>query len=70
MDEDGNGEIKSIQLFGEDQISATGQSRGAKEFRFDFDKVFPPQASQQDVFEEVSQLVQSALDGYHVCVFA
>jgi kinesin family protein C1 len=38
--------------------------------KFNFDKVFPPSVSQEKVFEEVSEFVQSALDGYNVCLFS
>jgi len=37
---------------------------------FKFDKVFPPSAGQDMVFQEVSDFVQSALDGYQVCLFS
>jgi len=32
--------------------------------------VFQPNSCQGDVFEEISQVVQSTLDGYRVCIFA
>ena len=37
---------------------------------YEFDKVYGPTCTQEDVFEELSDFVQSALDGYSACIFA
>ena len=44
--------------------------RQVRKYEFAYDRVFGPETSQQEVFDELSQLVQSALDGYSCCVFA
>lgn len=53
-----------------EQESRTGNNRKDVKHDFSFDHVFQPVAKQEEVFEDISQLVQSALDGYNVCIFA
>lgn len=54
-----------------DGESLTIQGKHAGELHaFKFDKVFAPSTGQDIVFDEVSEFVQSALDGYHVCLFS
>ena len=57
-------------------ISPDGESLSIMDLRngsphgFKFDKVFPPSSGQDIVFDQVADFVQSALDGYHVCLFS
>jgi kinesin family member C1 len=50
-------------------VTLVGNTRGSGQ-TFTFDNVFSPSSSQEDVYKEVSELVQSALDGYRVCIFS
>lgn len=49
-----------------------GLDNNKKQIRheFSFDQVFAPNSQQQDIFEMVSPMIQSALDGYNICIFA
>ncbi|KAG7241496.1 hypothetical protein INR49_025697, partial [Caranx melampygus] len=52
-----------------DDYSVTVETlRGPREFQFD--KVFSAEASQEDLFQDTNRLIQSAIDGYNVCIFA
>ncbi|KAJ6658555.1 hypothetical protein lerEdw1_019943 [Lerista edwardsae] len=61
---------KKTLVFSRPGETYVGHRRKNKDFPFTFDRIFPPSASQEEVFEEVALLVQSALDGNHVCIFA
>ena len=37
---------------------------------YNFDSVFGPDSTQEQIFDETKRLVQSAIDGYNVCIFA
>lgn len=51
------------------KAAKTSEER-SEEHGFSFDRVFGPSSSQEVVFQEVSEFVQSALDGYNVCLFS
>ena len=52
-----------------DELSLTMMWRREKR-EFNFDTVFTPSSTQTQVFEDTKHLVQSAIDGYNVCIFA
>merc|ERR1719464_1755094 len=60
---------KNLEIFKEEAKGIASGTKNAK-YEFEFDRVFGPAAGQSDVYHEVSQLVQSSIDGYNVCIFA
>lgn len=57
-----------ILLAGPEEKSSLG-TVARKTYPFEFDRVFTPSVQNEEIFGEISQLVQSALDGYNVCIF-
>ncbi|KAI9702440.1 MAG: kinesin-like nuclear fusion protein [Candelina mexicana] len=61
-------DCREIEVQGPEEKSSLGNVT-TKKNAFAFDRVFGPKSGNSDVFDEISQLVQSALDGYNVCIF-
>jgi len=62
-------ESTEIEVRGMDEMSSLGKDV-TKTHPFTFDRVFDPNQTNDDIFSEISQLIQSALDGFNVCIFA
>ncbi|PSC75171.1 kinesin-like calmodulin-binding isoform X1 [Micractinium conductrix] len=61
------GQTEAIQI--PDELSIALQWKGQKK-EWSFDAVFGADTPQEKVFEDTKHLIQSAVDGYNVCIFA
>jgi len=69
---------KELEQFGQDAMCVSFPNPGEvkvyneknREKVWEFDEVFDINTKQQDVYEDVSALVTSVLDGFNVCIFA
>ncbi|KAG7192877.1 kinesin-like nuclear fusion protein [Scheffersomyces spartinae] len=65
-----NGKQQLSILKKDNDDSYTHQRNNTNKHNFSFDKIFQPTESNDTIFEEISQLIQTAMDGYNVCIFA
>lgn len=69
-----NAEVKSvIEFIGEDgSVVIFDPLKPQKDGRkvFQFNRVFGPTSTQDEVFEDTRPLIRSVMDGYNVCIFA
>ncbi|XP_062247741.1 kinesin-like protein KIFC3 isoform X3 [Platichthys flesus] len=63
-------DAKTMLSFDSDDDAVLYLSSKGKMMTFELDKVFPPRATQTEVFQEVQSLVTSCIDGFNVCIFA
>ncbi|XP_028299026.1 kinesin-like protein KIFC3 isoform X3 [Gouania willdenowi] len=61
---------KTMLSFDSDDDAVLYLTNKGKVMTFELDKVFHPQATQEEVFQEVQSLVTSCIDGFNVCIFA
>ncbi|KAL9105144.1 MAG: hypothetical protein Q9187_008810, partial [Circinaria calcarea] len=57
-----------LEVLGPEEKNSLGTAK-KKTHAFTFDHIFHSKSQNADVYEEISQFIQSALDGYNVCIF-
>ncbi|XP_044214405.1 kinesin-like protein KIFC3 isoform X3 [Thunnus albacares] len=70
QEEQDSADARTMLSFDSDDDAVLYLSNKGKVMTFELDKVFPPQATQEEVFQEVQSLVTSCIDGFNVCIFA
>ena len=51
------------------EIACPG-ANGENEKRFEFDRVYLPESTQEEIFEDTEPIITSCVDGYNVCILA
>lgn len=67
---DEEGGPSPVRCAGDNSSIVLVKPENGEEHNFTFDRVFSPSATQAEVYTEVSDFVQSALDGFKVCLFS
>nr|XP_029134355.1 kinesin-like protein KIFC3 [Labrus bergylta] len=70
QEEQDSADSKTMLSFDSEDDAILYLSNKGKTMTFELDKVFSPQATQEEVFQEVQSLVTSCIDGFNVCIFA
>ncbi|KAL0643368.1 hypothetical protein Bca4012_041658 [Brassica carinata] len=70
LNEKESSEKKMQVLTSVDEFTVEHPWKDDKRKQHIYDRVFDMRATQDDVFEDTKYLVQSAVDGYNVCIFA